>query len=136
MIYDLSSEFELEKAIKYFSGLCDRKPVIELKKYQPKRTDKQNRYLHAILGVYGLDLGLTVEESKTVVKRELGFYYEKNGNKFLKSTANLPVDEMSDFIEKFRNHASQLGIYLPSSEEYYADTDKVDAYIERNEPWL
>ena len=133
MLLDLSIPEELIRAQDYFEKLVDFGAKIELKRIPEKRTVKQNSYLHALFALFGGEIGLTTEESKTLVKRELGYIYEKNGLKFLRKTSEMDTQELTEFIDKFRNYSSKNGFYLPSADEFnenYFDMMKQVEYIE------
>lgn len=132
MIYNTSSEFEAKKAAAYFDALVKKGYRIELKKAEEAKSDPQRKYFYAILNIFRLDFGWTLEEAKTYVKRKTGFYYEKNGEKFIKSISDATMEEMSEMIEKFRNLSAEQGCYLPSSEEYLSGSSDIDEYIKRN----
>ena len=127
MIYDLNTEIDRERLTKRVTALFSARKVVEVKVYQPKRTNAQNRYLHAILGEFAMQTGNTLEETKTE-------YFKKycNADLFLvrktlkhigaiealRSSADLDTAEMTTAIERFRNwSASEAGIYLPSRDE-------------------
>ena len=120
MIYNPSNEFELQKAKKRFDWLISKNKKFELKEVRKRRTFKQNRYLHLILGLFSVELGYTLEESKIIYKRlnpEI-YKYTKNDQVFLRSSAKLNTKELSITIDKFRNYSnSELGIYLPEANE-------------------
>ena len=84
-----------------------------------------------MFGLYGCETGYTLEEAKTVIKRENPFMiYEKGGRQFLKSTADLSKDEMQYFIDWMRDFAAADGIYLPSSDEYLENQHTIDKQLE------
>ena len=101
--------------------LQDKKGVWIVKKYHPKRTNLQNRYMHAIFNMIAKETGYTMEEVKQIYKRKfLSYEKEVNGivTKFVKNTRDLDTKEETDFIEKIRNSASaDLGIYVPAPHE-------------------
>lgn len=131
MKYDLSSKLDKMRAQTRFDQLLKLGKRIELKAYQPPRSIKQNRYLHACIGLIAQETGYTLEEAKTVLKRKHGLYYERNGEHFLKSTRELSIKEMTDFIDWMRHMASEtLGIYVPTSEEYFTDPFALDKELE------
>jgi len=66
----------------------------------------------------------------------MGLVYEKNGQKFLKSTAKLDTKEMAAFTEKFRNWSAASGIYLPGPDEYWHNENDYQEIIEKNESTL
>ena len=121
MIFDCSKVYHLENAKKYFEKLIEGKKRFELKILYPTRSLPQNSYLHLLLSIYGLNFGLTIEEAKTDIKRDLGYFYEKNGHRYLKHTSEMDSKELSDFIDKFRTLSSTRGLYLPEANEITDD---------------
>lgn len=127
MIYNLSNEYEVpgfkEKAAKFIADGA----TVELKKIHPKRTIKQNSYLHLLLGYFGSEYGLSIEEVKLdIFKRTCNaeLFKRSHANKkgirveFLRSTSELTTGEMTTAIERFRNWSSAVaGIYLPAPDE-------------------
>lgn len=145
MIYDLNTEIDRERLTKRITALFSARKVVEVKVYQPKRTNAQNRYLHAILGEFAMQTGNTLEETKTE-------YFKKycNADLFLvrkplkhigtiealRSSAELDTAEMTTAIERFRNwSASEAGIYLPSPDEE-AYLTAIEAEMQRHRDWL
>lgn len=124
MILDLN--IESEKARVYFDKLLTDKCKIELKKIPKKRTLKQNRYVHVLFTLWGSEYGYSIDEAKLVVKKLLGYMYQKQDQIFPKQTSKMDTRELTEFIDKFRNFSSSQGYYLPSADEvgdnwgYYA----------------
>lgn len=132
MILDLSKEYEKQKAFAYLNKLVRQGAPVEIKKIQ-KRSNKQNRYVHALFAIWGGEYGYTVEEAKTVIKRKLGYVYEKEGYMFLERTSEMDSKRLSEFTDQFRNFSSANGTYLPSPEEFdenYVELMKQIEYIE------
>lgn len=121
MIYDCSKWNHRENAIKRFNELIEEKKKFELKVLHPKRSIPQNSYLHALFSIYGLNFGLTLEEVKEDIKRDLNYVYEKNGRIYLKHTSEDTTKGITEFIEKFRNLSSTRGLYLPAPNELTDD---------------
>lgn len=145
MIYDLNTEIDRERLTKRITALFSARKVVEVKVYQPKRTNAQNRYLHAILGEFAMQTGNTLEETKTE-------YFKKYCNadlflvrktlkhigtiEVLRSSAELDTAEMTTAIDRFRNwSASEAGIYLPSPDEE-AYIAAIEAEMQRHRDWL
>ena len=128
MLYDLSNPLHAEQFKLRVNKLYQSKAVVELTEKKTKRSLLQNKYLHLILGYFGVETGNTLDW----VKRE---YFKKLCNKdifvkervdnitnkkvlYLRSSADLTTDEMTTAIERFRNWASQeAGVYIPSPDE-------------------
>jgi len=131
--FDLSTEFGKTKAAEYLARLSERGKPCEVKEIRPVRSGRSNRYYWTIVSLFALETGYTKDEAHTTIKRQLGMVYEKNGQRFLKSTSKLDSKEMSDYITRFRDMAGKMGIYLPSSEELeQGGYIEADNYIEQN----
>ena len=127
MIYNLTNEFEVPKFQEKVAKLLSDGATVELKKIHPKRSLAQNNYLHLLLGYFGSEYGLSIEEVKLdIFKRTCNadLFKRSHANKkgvrveFLRSTAELTTAEMTTAIERFRNWSSAVaGIYLPSANE-------------------
>lgn len=136
MIYDLSSEYD----VKRFKSRCEKliaggSPV-ELKE-RTNRTLSQNAYLHVCVRLFGMELGYTLEEAKTVLKRSCEFMvYEKNGSLFLRRTSEMTKNEVALFTEWIRNYAAQEGVYIPDAEEYKRNRVNIDKQIESHKQYL
>jgi hypothetical protein len=127
MIYNLSNEYEVPKFQEKVDKLITDGSTVELKKVHPKRTIKQNSYLHLLLGYFGSEYGLSIEEVKLdLFKRTCNadLFKRSHSNKkglrieFLRSTSELTTAEMTTAIERFRNWSSAVaGIYLPAPDE-------------------
>lgn len=127
MTYDLSNDLDRERLKKRIEALLTAQKVVEVKEYRPKRTNAQNRYLHAILGEFAMQTGNTLEDVKCEYFKKYCNYelfvrakeYKHIGNiEVLRSSSELDTAEMTTAIERFRNWAaSEAGIYLPSPDE-------------------
>ena len=90
MIYDLSNNEDKNRASFKFYQLVEGGKVIVLNEKRKKRSISQNRYLHVAITIFAIEVGYTIEEAKTVLKRECSFMvYEKEGMLFLKRTRDL-----------------------------------------------
>ncbi|MEG0697505.1 hypothetical protein [Algoriella sp.] len=126
MIYKTHNIHHQQRAIERFKFLINKKATIELTEKKPKRTIKQNSYLHMILGWFGFEFGYTLEEVKQDIFKKIVnpviFYEGEFGNlvpiQRWRSTATLDTKEMTIAIDNFRDYASrEAGIYLPSPDE-------------------
>ncbi len=143
-VYKTSEPFQKEKAEKYFARLIEKQETIELKKHAPQRTNPQNAYLHACLKLFALEYGekqgsvFNMEEIKTLAKRKCPMmFYEKAGEKYLRSSADLDTKEMTDFIDAFRNWSSkEAGIYIPDADEFKENEGQIQEYIRINSQYL
>ena len=145
MIYDLNNELDRARLTKRITALFSARNTVEVKVYQPKRTNAQNRYLHAILGEFAMQTGNTLEETKqNYFKRHCNGElfarvkeYEHIGKvEVLRSSSELDTAEMTTAIERFRNWAAnEAGIYLPSPDEE-AYLAAIEAEMQRHRDWL
>lgn len=127
MIYNLTNEYEVPKFKEKVAKLLSEGATVDVKKVYPKRSLAQNNYLHLLLGYFGSEYGLSIEEVKLdIFKRTCNpdLFKRSGTNKkglrveFLRSTAELSTAEMTTAIERFRNWSSAVaGIYLPSANE-------------------
>jgi len=142
MKYDLSKEIDKKAAVTRFEYLCKIGAVVDLTKVdltkeRKKRTIQQNKYLHVLFDLWGIEYGYTSEESKMVIKGQYPYgHYEKNGINFPVSTSKFSTEEMTQFIDWFRNWSSNNGFYLPSSQEYIDNKYFFDRQIENAKQWL
>jgi hypothetical protein len=116
--------------------------TVEFKRYSPKRSGKQNRYLHLLLGLVAIDYCDTVEYVKTELykrkyNREL-YEYEvtnKDGKRMaLKSSSALSEQEMAVSIDRLRDgYMQDKGCYLPEANE---DFTVYENEINKYKRWL
>ena len=127
MIYRLNNEYEVPKLREKVEAAIASGATVEFKKIHPARSLRQNAYLHVLLGYFGSEYGLSLEEVKLDIFKRLcnrdiftQTITNKKGNNIehLRSSASLTTAEMTTAIERFRNwSASVAGIYLPSPDE-------------------
>lgn len=145
MIYDFGNELDRARATKRLTALFAARKVVEIKEYQPRRTNAQNRYLHAILGEFAMQTGNTLDDvKKNYFKKYCNHElfvttktYEHIGEvEVLRSSAELTTGELTTAIERFRNWAaSEAGIFLPSpdEEEFLVAIEKE---MQKHRDWL
>ena len=137
MIYDLGNNEEKNKAAYKLDELIKSGKVIELTEKRKKRTISQNAYMHVVFSLLAIELGYTLDETKTIMKRECNFMvYDKDCMKFLKRTRDLNTKELTDFIEWIRNYAGNIGLYIPTSEEYLINQSEINKEIDKNKEYL
>ena len=129
MLYDLSNELHAENFKKRCNALFKKRCIVDLTEKKPQRTIRQNSYLHAALGYFGLQVGYRREEVKEWYFKELcnpelfirKIHDSVTGKErtVLRSSAELDTEQMTLAIERFRNWASEVaGVYIPSPEEH------------------
>jgi len=120
MKYQTSDPKQEAEAWAYLTKLTAQDAIVEITKVSPKRSLNQNSYLHLLLGIYGSECGYTIEEAKILFKRQVNpdiYVYEKNGIKFLRSSADLDTKETTLTIERFKDWAAKQDIQLPDAED-------------------
>lgn len=138
MKYNLADQKEANAAFEYLTKLVGQEAIAEVKIVRPPRSLNQNSYLHVLLGGYGLEVGYTIGEAKTIYKRDANpdiYVYTKNGQTFLRSSAELDVAEMTRSIDRFREFAKEQGIYLPPAENA-EELRSLENAIEANQHYL
>lgn len=129
MLYDLDNPLQAENFKRRCNQLYKKRCIVELTERKPRRSDSQNRYLHAALGYFGLQYGYRAEQVKQwyfkelcnpdIFVREITDKVTGEKRMSLRSSAELTTEEMTTAIERFRNWASaEAGIYIPSPEEH------------------
>lgn len=142
MKYDLSIPIDRQRFMKRVEYLFDNSKKLELKEIRKPKSINQNSYLHVVLQLFGIYHGYTLEEAKTLLKRQYNasnigsFTYEKNGTKFLRSCADLNSKETTDWIEWIRNLSSQNGNYIATPEEYLSNKFSIDREIQQHREFL
>jgi len=133
MIFDFNSDFDAIKARKRLEYLIQKKAVINLSEKKKKRTIRQNAYMHVCLGLFCMETGYTMKEAKELFSYQLPdlMRYTKNEFTFQRSTSELDTSEMSILIDNIRETAlDQLGLYIPTSEEYLANQVEIEKSIQ------
>jgi len=118
MIFDLSDRQNIEKARQYVNELGRLGKKVDIKRVQEHRTLNQNALLHLLLGYFGTQTGYTLEEAKVIYKRLNSdiYLYEKNGAKFMKSSADISKEDMAKTIDAFIGYSEDKGIPLPRAD--------------------
>lgn len=138
MNYNLADKTELKACRNRISYLTRKGKRVRVAQVAEGRSLAQNSYLHLLIAAYAIAAGYKLHEAKTVYKRYANpsiYIYEKNGAKFLKSSADLTKDEMRISIDAFIQWAAENGIELPLA------TDQgwllsIENDIERNRRYL
>lgn len=115
MKYDTKNIKEAEEALKYLEHLIDKEHLVDVRRVSRRRSLRQNNYIHVTFGIFGLETGYTASEAKSLYKRinKDIYVYEKNGNPFVRSSADLTKDEMNRSIDVWRNYAGEQGVNIP-----------------------
>ena len=129
MLYDLSNDLHAENFKRRCNLLYKKRCVVDLTEKKPQRTARQNGYLHAALGYFGMQFGYSSEEVKQwyfketcnreLFVREIRDRFTGESRIKLRSSADLSTEEMTLAIERFRDWAAQVaGVYIPSPDEH------------------
>ena len=138
MIYDSKKEYDRKKMKDRIIKLVNNNKVIEVKEVRNKRTLQQNKYLHVLCTFFGIDTGFTIEEVKFLIKTNMSsmFMYQRSGEKFYRSTADLDTKEMTDVIHWFKDFAEIHGIKLPDAQWCAENYASLQAEYSRHEMYL
>lgn len=137
MIYDLNLENDQERFKKRCNAHFKNKKKVELKIVPEQRSVDQNSYVHVLFDLYAVENGYTSKESKDLVKNNCPLLeYQKNGETFRRGTSDLNKEEMSKFIEWFRDWAGQQGCDLPDATKYENNYQEFDNAINKNSQYL
>ena len=99
--------------------------VVELTE-KTLRTQRQNNYLHLLLGVIAMDVGVRLNVAKEAYFKRLineDIFVRKVQDKFLgereetRSSKDLSIEEMNLAIDRLRKWGAENGYYLPSPED-------------------
>lgn len=145
MVYDTSNPLDKANFLLRAKKLADKGAIIELTEKKPRRTLSQNSYLHVTIAYFASQYGCTTEWAKQryfkqLVNPEL-FVREKDDEflgrvKYLRSSADLDVSEMSLAIDRWRNWCSmEASIYIPSADEAIL-IQQMEIEIERNKEFI
>ena len=146
MLLDTSKPFEAKKALTRMKFLIDKGAKIELLEKKPRRSLRQNNFLHAIFTVFAIELGEHPEYVKQYIFKQVvnpetfkkDFVNKKTGEirEMWLSTSELKSDELSLAIERFRNFASTHGCYIMSSEEFIEQKFYFDQLVEQHKEFI
>lgn len=145
MVYDTSNPLDKANFLLRAKKLADKGAIIELTEKKPRRTLSQNSYLHVTIAYFASQYGCTTEWAKQryfkqIVNPEL-FVREKDDEflgrvKYLRSSADLDVSEMSLAIDRWRNWCSmEASIYIPSADEAIL-IQQMEVEVNRNKAFL
>ena len=126
MLYDLRNPLDRERFKRRCNALYQKQGIVDLSE-KTKRSIRQNKFLHLLLGYLAMETGNTLDYVKEVfykrtANKEL-FLREKEDEilgkvEYLRSSADLSKEEMTLSIDRFRDWSSQTaGVYLPAANE-------------------
>lgn len=149
MKYILENPYDVEKLQEAVKKAIEGKKNVEFKTILPPRTNRQNAFLHAIMGGYAAYYGYTMHDVKVkLIKMNLckdifgrGVRKDIFGEEvqIYRSTTTLDVAEFTQVIERFRNYTAMQGFYIPDPEDYKeAEAFRVfcEKQIDQNQEFL
>jgi len=126
-----------EKFLFLVESIKNHDGPVKIEKVKKRRTTSQNSYLHILITVFAIEIGNTLEEMKTDLKRDCEFMrYEKNDNWYLRRSSDLNTKEMTDWIDWIRNKAGIEGFYLPTPDDYHRNWTAIEREIESHKHYL
>lgn len=137
MIYDLDNDIQKKQAVAYFKKMLDDKKKVKVEWIRPKRSIKQNAFLHVCIDMFAVHFGYKPSEAKILLKRMCPFMtYEKKGQKFLIETSQMTDTECGQFIEWVLIYSNEQGCYIPDAEEYLKNKEQIDREISLQKQYL
>lgn len=125
MMYNLSMPLDRERFAAKANAQLQKGSVVELTE-KTLRTQRQNNYLHLLLGVIAMDVGVRLNVAKEAYFKRLineDIFVRKVQDKFLgereetRSSKDLSIEEMNLAIDRLRKWGAENGYYLPSPED-------------------
>lgn len=137
MKYNLTDPKQVIAARSRITYLVSKKRTVEIKEVRRDRTLSQNSYLHLLFGAFGSHFGYTLEEAKLIYKEINAdiYFYNKKGRRFIKSSADLSVEEMAKTIDRFMIKSAEAGYELPiaTNQEWL---QQIENEMEKNRRYL
>jgi hypothetical protein len=124
-MYNLSIPLDRERFAARANAQLQKGSVVELTE-KNLRTNKQNNYLHLLIGVIAMDVGVRHEVAKIQYFKRLinaDIFVRKVKDRFLgereeiRSSRDLSIEEMNIAIDRLRRWGAENGYYLPSPED-------------------
>jgi hypothetical protein len=100
----------------------DGKPVeLILRRLRTKRSSNQNKYYWGVvIALFAEHCGYSAEEMHDALKWQLLQKHEQGVLPTVRSTADLSVDEFTEYVEQSRMLAAGMGVVIPGPEEVAA----------------
>ena len=144
-LYDTSNPLDKANFMLRAKKLAESGKIVELAEKKPKRSLSQNAYCHLAISYFASQYGCTLDWAKEQYFKKLVnpdlFIREKEDRflgkmKYLRSSADLDVTEMSLAIDRWRNWCSiQASIYIPNVDDYYS-IQLIEVERKNNEKYL
>ena len=144
-LYDTSNPLDKANFMLRAKKLAESGKIVELAEKKPKRSLNQNAYCHLAISYFASQYGCTLDWAKEQYFKKLVnpdlFIREKEDKflgkvKYLRSSADLDVTEMSLSIDRWRNWCSmEASIYIPNVDDYYS-IQLMEVEIGRNKKFI
>lgn len=146
MIFNSTIELDKKRAIQRINFFIEKGKTFELSEKKERRSIRQNKYLHLILGWFALEYGETIDYVKQeIFKKQINpeifrteFINKKTGEirDAWKSSAVLDTGQMTLAIDRFRDYsAKEAGIYLPEPKDLIY-LQQIENELENNKQYL
>lgn len=121
MLLDLKNTLDFEKFKAKVEKFLQDRPVVEITE-KTTRTSSQNRYLHLLIGVVAMEVGVALDYAKQEYFKRLvnkDIFCIEIEDRFcgkvcrLRSSAELTKEETSTAIERFKQWGREQGMYMP-----------------------
>lgn len=125
MIYNLSTPLDLARFDAKVESVRRKGCAVELTE-KTFRTTHQNSYLHLLIGVVAMEVGVTLDYAKKeyfkkLVNRDL--FIVKRQDRFcgevelIRSSKELTTEEMRIAIDRFKRWGYENGIHMPNPDD-------------------
>lgn len=122
-VYNPKDETEMMQMYNFLHKAKECGFLVELKKYHPVATDKQQAYLHFMISYWAMRNGETFYSTLRNIQRHVCPVYfvtsrkDKKGNSVYKSLSELNTAEASSVIRNFLDYASVNGTMIPEPDD-------------------
>lgn len=122
-VYDLNDPRQYLKLVKDVERYKENRQLVEIKKFHPVATDKQQRYLHFMISYWAWKNGETFYETLHEIQLHISpvpFYTgekDKKGESTFKPLSALTTSEASSVIRNFLAYASMNGTPIPDMDD-------------------
>jgi hypothetical protein len=136
-LFNLGTKSDRRKLFAKIRDAIKKGHWIEFSVKRPTRTLQQNKYLHVCLQIMSSETGYLVDELKQMFAKSIVWMHSEKVNVFTgelevttRSTASLSDTECVLYIDLLRLTASEMGIDIPTSEEYLQAKCLIDQKLE------
>lgn len=122
-VYNPNDQRDFNAFLKEFERLKDNKCLIEMKKFHPIATDKQQHYLHFMINYLALKTGDTFYSTLREIQRRICshiFYTEerdKQGQRIYRPLTSLNTAQASSVIRNVIDYARVRDIMIPEPDD-------------------